>query len=254
MSPTKVYLITGTNRGIGLGLVNEIVTRHEDAVVYAGVRDPAKATALQETSTKFPGKVEIVKLISADEQTHKDVAKMIQEKHGYVDVVIANAAVSDARGAVGMLQIDALRKHFEVNATGVIVLFQAVLPLLEASKSTPKFIPISSGGGSLTAFIDQRFEVTAYGASKAALNYITRRIHFENDWLVAFPLSPGVVKTDAVYQARDLDKTGEIAKLLDQASVSIEDASVMLVNIVDNATREKEGGEFVDVDGGRIPW
>ncbi|CAA7260849.1 unnamed protein product [Cyclocybe aegerita] len=254
MSPTKVYLITGANRGIGLGLVNELVTRHKDVFVYAGVRDPTKATALQETSTKFPGKVEIVKLVSADEQTNKDVAKTIQEKHGYVDVVIANAAVSQPNGAVGVIPIDAFRKHIEVNATGAVVLFQAVLPLLKASKSTPKFVPITSGGGSLTAYIDQQYEIVAYGASKAALNFITRRIHFENDWLVAFPLSPGVVRTDMAYHASELDTTGEIAKLLDQASVSVEDASAMLVNIIDNATREKEGGEFVNVDGGRIPW
>jgi NAD(P)-dependent dehydrogenase (short-subunit alcohol dehydrogenase family) len=35
-----------------------------------------------------------------------------------------------------------------------------------------------------------------YSASKAALNSLTRKIHFENEWLVAFPLNPGPVATD----------------------------------------------------------
>lgn len=34
----------------------------------------------------------------------------------------------------------------------------------------------------------------AYGASKAAINYITRKIHFENDWLIAFFIHPGCVE------------------------------------------------------------
>ncbi|KAJ3501769.1 hypothetical protein NLJ89_g9193 [Agrocybe chaxingu] len=254
MSPTKVYLITGANRGIGLGLVNELLKRHQDVFVYAGVRDPSKATALQELSNKYPGKIEIAKLISADEQTHKDLAKVITNKHGYVDVVIANAGVNDYFGAVGVTPVDVWRKHFDVNATGVVLLFQAVLPLLKASKSAPKFIPITSGGGSLTAYISAPFEITVYGASKAALNYITRRIHFENEWLVSFPLAPGIVQTDMAYQARELDTSGQLGVLQDQLFVSVEEASVLLVNIVDNATREKEGGEFVNVDGSRIPW
>ncbi|KAJ3501771.1 hypothetical protein NLJ89_g9191 [Agrocybe chaxingu] len=137
MSPIKVHLITGANRGIGkLFRPRERARRKAQLrlTVYAGVRDPAKFTALQELSTKFPGKVEVViqKLLPTDEETHKNVTKVIQDKHGCVDVVVANAA---------------------------IVLFQAVLPLLKASKSTPKFIPITSSGGSLTAYIDQPYEI-----------------------------------------------------------------------------------------------
>jgi NAD(P)-dependent dehydrogenase (short-subunit alcohol dehydrogenase family) len=35
--------------------------------------------------------------------------------------------------------------------------------------------------------------VTAYGSSKAAVNYIVRKIHFENPDLIAFPIHPGYV-------------------------------------------------------------
>lgn len=34
---------------------------------------------------------------------------------------------------------------------------------------------------------------TAYGASKAALNWITKNIHIENPKIIAFPLHPGYV-------------------------------------------------------------
>jgi norsolorinic acid ketoreductase len=34
---------------------------------------------------------------------------------------------------------------------------------------------------------------TGYGASKASLNWITRRIHFDHPELIAFPIYPGYV-------------------------------------------------------------
>jgi NAD(P)-dependent dehydrogenase (short-subunit alcohol dehydrogenase family) len=57
-----------------------------------------------------------------------------------------------------------------------------MLPLLKAS-TCPKFIPISSGTASIGYFAALKTEYLAYGASKAALNYLTRRIHFENEWV-----------------------------------------------------------------------
>lgn len=38
--------------------------------------------------------------------------------------------------------------------------------------------------------------VTAYGASKAALNYIVTKIHFENQGVCNWVLSPGWVRTE----------------------------------------------------------
>jgi NAD(P)-dependent dehydrogenase (short-subunit alcohol dehydrogenase family) len=70
----------------------------------------------------------------------------------------------------------------QVNTIGVLVLFQATYALLKASKS-PKFIPISSGVGSLSAYISMPLRGFCYGTTKVALNYMARKIHFENEWL-----------------------------------------------------------------------
>jgi hypothetical protein len=51
------------------------------------------------------------------------------------------------------------------------------------------------------------------------------------------------------------NKTGTLRELAEKMSVqSVEVASAKLIDIIDNSTREKEGGEFVTVDGERIPW
>jgi norsolorinic acid ketoreductase len=35
------------------------------------------------------------------------------------------------------------------------------------------------------------FPNAAYGTSKAALNYLTRKMHYEHENLIVFPIDPG---------------------------------------------------------------
>ncbi|KAF8970822.1 hypothetical protein BDZ97DRAFT_1788873 [Flammula alnicola] len=251
MSSSKVYFITGANRGIGLGLVNELVSKNPEAIVFAGARDPSKATSLQELASKFPGKIEIVKFVSGDVEGNQAVAKQINEKYGHVDVVVANAGISNYVAPAVETSVEAFREHFEVNVTGVLVLFQAVYDVLKASAS-PKFIPISSGAAS-TAYMGASPAFTAYGVSKAALNWLSRKIHFENEWLTCFPLAPGMVETDMANDNFGRDTSG-ILESLKGMMVTPAVAATALVNTIEGSTREKDGGEFINVDGTKIPW
>jgi NAD(P)-dependent dehydrogenase (short-subunit alcohol dehydrogenase family) len=65
---------------------------------------------------------------------------------------------------------------------GPLVLFQASYPLLKASTAAPKFVIISSRAGSnvIGAAIPGGL---SYGASKAAVNFLSRKLHFENEGL-----------------------------------------------------------------------
>ena len=83
-----------------------------------------------------------------------------------------------------------LLEHVDINAAGVVRLFQAVLPLLQKA-SKPKFMAVSSAVATIAGMEYIPFTLSSYGASKAALNYLTRRIHFENEDLIAFAVHPG---------------------------------------------------------------
>lgn len=111
MSSSTIYLVTGANRprGIdavphtlafktaplitcsGFGLVAHILAKHENSFVYAGARSPENAIALHELKTKYPGRIEVVKCISGDTEGNATLAKEIEERHGRIDTVIANA-------------------------------------------------------------------------------------------------------------------------------------------------------------------
>lgn len=104
--------------------------------------------------------------------------------------MIVSAGIAKYYGPATSTPLKEVREHYELNVVGPLTIFQATWPLLkEADK--PIFVVLSSAVGSIGDMEKFPLAATAYGASKAAVNYMVRKIHVENPWLIAFPLSPG---------------------------------------------------------------
>ncbi|KAF9472594.1 NAD(P)-binding protein [Pholiota conissans] len=252
-----IFFVAGATRGLGLGFVSQIPVKYPSAIVYAWAREPSSsgADALKRVANMYPGRVEIVKYVSADEVGNAEVAKEIRTRHGKVDVVIANAAICSGLAPVHKADMNAFKEHFTVNVMGPIVLFKAFYGLLKASPS-PKFIPITSVGGSLVITVSGPLQGVCYCSSKAALNWISRKIHFENEWLLCFPFAPGGVDTDMLRTTIADDITGKFADAVEKQGVPLtpDAAANKMIDIIMTATREGEGGQYVNIDSSRLPW
>ena len=56
-------------------------------------------------------------------------------------------------------------------------------------------------------------------------------------------------------EAQARDTTGVLAALLEKVPFQTpEEAANALINLIDGSTRDKDGGEFINVDGTRLPW
>jgi len=171
-----------------------------DHILVATVRDPSNSTSQALSSLPVgPGSsLIIVPLDSGSDTSAAEAVKLLTTKHGltHLDLVIANAGIATFYGTALETPLLGTREHFNINTISALALFQAVHPLLEASVKegkTPKFVTMSSTVGSVGELEKYPMNSTAYGASKAALNYITRKIHFENQGMVVFPINPGLV-------------------------------------------------------------
>lgn len=255
MSERKTYLVTGTSRGIGLGLASAIL-QQPGATLIAAVRDTAKASSSLEALPKADGaKLIVVKIDSQSDTDPAAAVKKLQEEHGItsLDVVIANAGIAYAGTPVSKISTEIMREHLNVNTIAPIVLFQALQPLLKASKS-PVFMPISTNIGSIAAqgVLIKMFPpvFAAYGSSKAALNWLVTRIHFEEPWLTTFVVHPGLVTTDM--------GSGLIAASEGEAetygAIDAQTSAGGLLKLVNGASREEYGGTFRSWDNKIIPW
>jgi len=247
MSPT-VYLVSGANRGIGLGLITSLA-RRENVIAFAGARNPTAAADLQELVLKYPGKVHIVKLTSFDKAENEAAVATIKAIAGRLDVVIANAGISNFYSPSLEIPVEKMREHYEINVIGTLVLFQAAYPLLAASTPSPKFIPISTLGGSIADGASLPMGAVAYGSSKAAMNYLACTLHVQHPNLICFPICPGGVDTD---MARFAMEKVELMKQI--TLITVEESVNGLLKEIDNSTREKTGGTFLNYDGTKFNW
>ncbi|KAG4033917.1 hypothetical protein MFRU_004g04130 [Monilinia fructicola] len=249
MSTTKTYLITGANRGLGRGLL-EALSQRPNTTIIAGVRDLSSPTSksLFDVPAASNSRIIPIGISSTDDLSPSHAIQILQSTHGIesIDVVIANAGISNYYGQASETPLSEMRSHFEVNTIGVLTLYQATLPLLLKSPQ-PIFVALSTGIASIGGMGELRVPATAYGASKAALHYVVRKIHFENEKLTAFLLSPGWVRTD-------MGNAGAVAMGMESAPVSIEDSINGMLEKIDNATREETSGSLQSFDETKYPW
>lgn len=179
--------------GIGNGLFTKFIAR-PDTVAIAAVRDPSHHTAkaLDSLPKGNNSKLIIVKYDALSKTAAGDAVETLRSKFGitYIDLVIAVAGISKYYGTVIETPIKEVHEHFEANTFGPLILFQAVWPLLNKALA-PKFIVLSTIFGSTGDLQKYQFPAAAYGASKAAVNYFVRKMHFEHQNLIAFPINPG---------------------------------------------------------------
>lgn len=195
-STSTTYLITGASRGLGRGFVAAYLAQ-PDSIVVAAVRDPTSSSSksLQELPKGANSSIIIVKLDSDVETDSQQAVQQLKTEHKItsLDIVIANAGIMKAYPTVQDAKVESFYEHYRTNVVGVVLLFQAISPLLKASTKSGKFIVMGSLAGSITMADKSPVPNTVYGASKAALNFVTRRIHVENEEIVAVSIHPGFV-------------------------------------------------------------
>jgi len=189
--------------GIGLGLVKTLLVR-PSTIVIATARNEASAKSLREALDAAPkgaesGYFTFILDLGALASPASIRERLPVETNGAIkriDVFISNAGHASSMGPALNTTAQELRSHFEANSIGPLVLFQAFWPLMErpggvSTTGPPKVFMISSSVGSIEA--QEPLPGGAYGPSKAALNWITRRLHFEFDQagLVSVGVHPG---------------------------------------------------------------
>ncbi|PNP58798.1 hypothetical protein FNYG_15006 [Fusarium nygamai] len=255
MSSNLTYLITGANRGIGLGFVAFLLQRPKTTVI-AAMRNPShhSSQALVSLPKASDSKLILIKIDSAIDSDAADAVAILQKDHGitFLDVVIANAGISHSSTRTSEVTSTSAMDHFAVNSIAPLLLFAAAAPLLKASKNAPHgpvFLAISSSVASNGAAEALPIDVSPYGASKAALNWFVRRLHFEEPWLTSFVIHPGMVQTEMA--ASMVAKLNADPKAL--GAITVKESVGGVVAVIDAATREKSG-LFMSYDGTVLPW
>jgi NAD(P)-dependent dehydrogenase (short-subunit alcohol dehydrogenase family) len=230
---TKIALVTGANKGIGLEIARGL--RALGMTVLLGARDPIRGKEAAE-----PIGATAVELDVTDEESIARAAERIET----LDVLVNNAGVLLERGArPSATPVSMLRDTFTVNVFGVVAVTNALLPALRRAPAA-RIVNVGSGLGSLAYAADPSHvyaqnTLLSYNASKAALSAVT--LSYANE-LRGTPIKVNVA--DPGYCATDLNGHSG-PRTAAQGAV----AALRLATLPEDGPT----GGFFD-DEGPVPW
>jgi NAD(P)-dependent dehydrogenase (short-subunit alcohol dehydrogenase family) len=245
---TTIALITGANKGIGFETARQLAAR--GVTVLAGARDEARGIAAERAlrdglrgglggdlrdlrdprSLRDPrglgglrddADARFVPLDVTDATSVREAADWIEKEFGRLDILVNNAGIAVGGGPPSETDLEAMREVYETNVLGVIMVTNAMLPLLRRAPAA-RIVNVSSEVGSIAAMTDPGSPLAqmpaglAYPSSKTALNMITA--------LYAKELRDTPIKVNAAnpgYTATDLNGNSGFRSAAEAAEVSV---------------------------------
>ncbi|XP_056357000.1 C-factor-like [Oenanthe melanoleuca] len=252
----RSVLVTGANRGLGLGLVQHFLRMPKPPQwIFAGCRDPKgqRAQELQNLASKHPNII-IIPLEVADPTSIKAAAAKVGEHLGDsgLNLLINNAGILKTN-TLDAETLEDMSEVYTTNTIGPLLMGQAFLPLLKkAAQGSPgsglscskaAIINISSTGGSIGALLTwNRIQATSYRCSKAALNMLSKcqSLAYKEHGILCVALHPGWVQTD-------------LGSAVGKPPVTVDDSVQGMLKVLSSLS-EKDTGTFLDWEGKVIPW
>lgn len=184
-----VALVTGGGRGIGAGIARELAAAGMRVAVSGRTAAQVESVAAELGGTALVGDV------SRQEDVESWVAR-VEEELGPVDLLVNNAGLAGAAGALWEQEPRDWWRIFEVNVLGVMLCSRAVLPGMVA-RGAGRIVNVGSGGSYLPVRAGTIALGTAYGPSKAALGRFSELLaaQLRDTGLRVFLISPGLVRT-----------------------------------------------------------
>ena len=246
-----VAVVIGSNRGIGLALVRQLLVNPMVDVVYAGCRDPGFACDLDDLVKTYGTRVVPIAVDVTNSESIEDLANRLEFDGAHPNLIVNCAGLLHDRDLQPEKRLEdvtlgGLRRSFDINSIGPVLLMKAVKHVIP-NQQRVVIANLSARVGSLS---DNKLGGWyGYRASKAAQNMFTRNIAIElgrrNKKLVCVGLHPGTVDTDL---SRPFQRSVPAQSLL-----SADTSAKRLLGVIDSLS-PKESGGFYAYDGSRIPW
>jgi NAD(P)-dependent dehydrogenase (short-subunit alcohol dehydrogenase family) len=187
----KVAIITGSSRGIGQAIAEEMADHGAKVAISSRNIGPCEDVAAG-INAKQPGAAIAVASSLSSKESLQNLIDETRKAFGKVDVLVCNAASNPHYGPMATITDEQLRKTLDHNIVAQHWLIQMVVPEMIARKSG-SIIIVSSIGGLRGSPI-----LGAYAITKAADIQMTKNLarEYGPDNVRINSIAPGLVRTD----------------------------------------------------------
>jgi NAD(P)-dependent dehydrogenase (short-subunit alcohol dehydrogenase family) len=187
-----VALVTGSSRGLGRALAEELANKDWDLVV-----DARDEVILQGVARALPGRGRKIAITGdvADSAHREELSRSVRDL-GRLDVLVNNASElgPSPQPQLDGYPLDEIEHVYRINTFAPLAIMQLVLPELIAARGT--IINVSSD-----AAVEAYPGWGGYGSSKAALDQLTAVLAAEQPALAVYAFDPGDMRTTMQQQA-----------------------------------------------------
>ena len=188
---TAAAIVTGSNRGLGRALVDQLLARGCSRVV-ATARSLDAATDLRSLAERDQ-RVVLRDLDVTCPASIERFAASLRTDGLPVDILVNNAGIGDVEGqTILSMPMDDIRLQVETHALGPLHVVRELTGLLRSGSVVVNVSSVVSGMHRITA------DYAGYAQAKALQNAITRALArtLEDRGVIVFALHPGWVATD----------------------------------------------------------
>ena len=245
----KVALVTGGNRGIGLGMARALAQAGADIIIW-GTSDSHNAAASKELS-QIGVRVKAQKVDVSNEAAVASAMAEATASMGRIDTVIANAGIGASAPSFSAMTAETWRRVLSVNLDGVFFTCR------EACKHMVARANAGDMGGSIMvtaslAAIEGAARNEAYAATKGGVISMMRSIAVEHAryGVRANSILPGWIATDMTVGAQNNAAFAEkvIPRIPARRWGEPDDFGGIAVYLASDASQYHSGDSFV-IDG-----
>ena len=243
----KVAVVSGASGDIGKKILEKF--SNEGSNIYALVRNIEDKEFIEFTENlkkKNNNKISIIHLDLEKEETIKSSFDLIKKDNTSIDILVNNAGTV-TNSLFQMTSLKSLRNIFEINFFSQFLLTQIYLKLLIKSKKG-SIVFVSSNSAN-----ENPVGRSAYSASKAALNSLTKTISKEMGVknLRVNAVLPGLTDTK---MAKNFSKDDAIDEYLNKVALKRIAKTSEIANVIAFLASDKSSyinGQLITIDGGR---
>ena len=226
-------LITGANRGLGLGFVKRYLEKKVN--VICTTRRIPESEELLACKAQHPNNLEILELDLLKEDAASSLAKLLKYKP--IDILINNAGVGSSNQHFEAVSSKPWLEVLKVNLIAPLLITQSIIDNVKKS-STKKIYFLSSQLGSIGENTSGGMYI--YRSSKTGLNQIVKSLSVDlmKHKITVISLHPGWVKTDMGGP---------------NAPISVDKSIDGMIRVIET-TGIRDTGKFLNYDGRELPW
>lgn len=244
-------LVVGGSGGIGFGFVKELIQDQNVTKIFATYRERQSANQLISLADQYPNRLFCLSVDLTDEsqisQAVTQISTTVNQLHFAINCVgILHEEHLEPEKSLQQIDPDYLRRYFEVNSIGGVLLAKHLLPLFRHGDRSI-FATISAKIGSIGD--NHLGGWYGYRASKAALNMLLRTVAIEysrkSPHTIVAMLHPGTTDTRLSEPFQN--------NVPEEKLFSVSRTVTQLINVIEKLD-ESDSGEFFSWDGSPLPW